>query len=97
MLTTKVLPVHLYYSFLSPLVIFSWRGAVIDTDKATESIKDGEKEDSHAKQEVKLSKEPGICCVNYEFAFLIFHFNTIKTNASQFQRGLTMFESNHHI
>ncbi|XP_018524563.1 mannosidase, alpha, class 1B, member 1b isoform X2 [Lates calcarifer] len=36
----------------------SWRGAVIDTDKATESIKDGEKEDSPAKQEVKLSKEP---------------------------------------
>ncbi|XP_040897421.1 endoplasmic reticulum mannosyl-oligosaccharide 1,2-alpha-mannosidase-like isoform X2 [Toxotes jaculatrix] len=38
--------------------VISWRGAVIDTDQATEGTKDGEKEDSPANQEAKVSKEP---------------------------------------
>ncbi|XP_040012119.1 mannosidase, alpha, class 1B, member 1b [Xiphias gladius] len=36
--------------------VISWRGAVIDTDQATEGTKDGEKEDLPANQEAKLSK-----------------------------------------
>uniref|UniRef100_A0A3P8T0W7 alpha-1,2-Mannosidase n=1 Tax=Amphiprion percula TaxID=161767 RepID=A0A3P8T0W7_AMPPE len=38
--------------------VISWRGAVIDTDEATEGTKNGEnKEDSPANQEVKTSKD----------------------------------------
>lgn len=60
---------YLYYLFLNPLVTFSWRGAVIDTDQATEGTKDGEKEDLPANQEAKLSKNSGICCFIYNFLF----------------------------
>lgn len=47
--------------FLNPVVTSSWRGAVIDTEQATEGPKDQKKEDLPANPEAKPSQESGTC------------------------------------
>lgn len=60
--------------FLNLVATFSWRGAVIDNDRATEVSKDEEKnEDSTANQKAISSKDPGICC--FIFCLYVFIMN----------------------
>lgn len=48
---------------LNPVVTFSWRGAVIETDQATGGKYDGKNDDSTATRNTNSSRESGICCL----------------------------------
>lgn len=62
------LVVWIFVLIINCLATFSWRGVVIDTDQATEGMKDEENnEDSLPNQKAKPSKESGICCFIFQF------------------------------